>query len=227
MHESVAQAIYRGDVRAIPDRTEQFTQWFRQQPRRPSRRAAWLRSSVAATEQMPGFAHFLTLRFGTKKHAEAHIFGAFAPQGPDDPNGWVVAGLCLSAKTMSVETVDPGITITHHAVARLVQRINHKRPTAAVGAFAPGLFTIIALELTPSDESMLLPAVDGGVVAVRDRNDERCWAFVTYVHKDQLRADQKESLRFLTARYRRAMHARFGLALACTRSDGKEVELWQ
>lgn len=205
MHESIAQAMYRGELRKFQDRVDSahsLLEAYRKQRRLVCRRGPWLRNTRFFFSHLPQFTVLGCFTFGEKKHAESQLLGLYHPKVKDF-GVWYGGRVRLTAKTCDVSVADLPVKISNHAVIRLIQRCNVTRPQDALHLLTPAFYYAVLVEPTPPAESVLLPCVDGAVIAEADRDDPDTWAFLTFVDDAKLRPEQRAELRMRLDKFHR------------------------
>ncbi len=196
MHESIAQALYRGEIRQSSTREESKLAWLQTQlKKRPTinRRGPWLRATKYIISHLPTFTVLGAFDLGQKKHIQGIMMGLTHPKTLSG-DAWYGGMVRLDAKTCDVLEADLPIKVTHHAVARLMQRGNVTQPKDALHWLAPAFFYATLVEVDPPTHAVLLPCVDGAIVARQDDHNPGSWVFLTFIDAAQLRPEQRAEL---------------------------------
>lgn len=205
MHESIAQALYRGELRKFQDRVDSAHSLLEarvDQRRLVGRRGPWLRNARFFFTHLPQFTVLGCFEIGKKKHTELLLFGLFHPKVLDI-GAWYGGVVRLTAKTCRISYSDLTVKVSNHAVIRLIQRCNVAKAQDALRLLAPAFFYAALVEPTPPAESVLLPCADGAVIAEADHEDPDTWAFLTFVDDAKLRPEQLAELRMRLDKFHR------------------------
>ena len=196
MHESIATALYRGEIRQSPTRTESNMAWLQAQiKKRPTinRRGPWLRSTKYLVSHLPTFTVLGAFDLGQKKHIQGIMMGLTHPKTLSG-DAWYGSMVRLDATTCDVLEADLPIKVTHHAIVRLMQRGNVAKPKDALHWLAPAFFYAVLVDANPPTNAVLLPCVDGAIVARQDDHNPDSWVFLTFLDAAQLRPEQRAEL---------------------------------
>jgi len=196
MHESIAHAIYRGELRQYPERLEAgYSRLEAQFKNIPviNRRGPWLRAAKFLFSNLPTFTVLGGFDVGEKKHTETYLMGLVHPK-VQEAGVWHGGAVRLTAKTCKTAQIDLPIKVSHHAVIRLMQRCNVVQPNEALHWLAPAFFYAALVQRPPPAEPALLPCLDGAVIAGADRDTPDSWVFLTFVDNAKLRPDQRAEL---------------------------------
>ena len=193
MHESVANAIYKGHKRTLDDRLNQYVQRLPANGP-PRKRKPWLRVMRSAFFNLPSQVWFGECAHGSGKDAAVELFGVALCEETEgsDQKLWLGTAVKISARHYSVESCALPVRITHHAITRAMQRLALPNGQIAASRLGPAFFTALTVERDPPRDgsSILLPAIGGAVVAAADRYEPDDWVFLTYIDAAKLRPEQ-------------------------------------
>ena len=223
MHASIAHALYRGERRQFAPRMNVAESRFKRMNVRHGRNA-WMKNAFHLATNDPSFLPIASYSQGEKKHEVNLLIGFLHPDNLKNVDGWCGCAFILRAKTCSVERHDLPIKVSHHAVLRLMQRVDIANVHQALTWLLPAVHYILAVEPDPCPTDKLLPCISGGVIGLQDQQEPEAWVFVTYVDDDKLFPSQRTELEDRKRRLKEAMAA-LGLRKELSGRRGDQIVL--
>lgn len=193
IHQSIASAVYKGFSRQMD--SQAWVELSLDIYSLPRKRAAWMRGAIRAIGSQSEIAPTLVQQSGAGRSAIAQVLGfSFEPVGPRE-SVWAGFAIHLRARDYAFDVDDLACVATHHVIQRMMSRGGHADPRKAIKALGPALHTSICLWPPGPDESVLLPAAGGGVIAVRHEDYPSMWALITYIDDAKLSRRQVVEIR--------------------------------
>lgn len=186
MHKSVAEAMYRGQMRQA---NGTFLEYLRREAVRPvvGRRKAWVNRMVRVINAAPSTIVLdVATRGRSVKQSQTYVCALTLFEGR-----WAIMAFHIMPKTFMVEAHDLPIDITHHLIQRIMQREDIHNVMDAMHFLAPAAGIAVALMAHPDDE-VLVPCGTGAVFSRRSDVKPTYRALTTYVPDDSLRPEQKK-----------------------------------
>ena len=204
MHESIATALYRGEMRQFEPLFQAARARYDAQPAKYGR-TSWLKDNLAFLQANPSVTFLSRVSEGAKKHTRVALFGLTHPRLIAEIGKrptWAGIVVTLTAKNCETSGNWLPIKVAAHAVTRLMQRANTPSVAVALRGLSPAFHYPLFFEGPPPATAVLLPAAGGAVVAKADEDEPDTWVVVTYIDEAKLRPEQRAEVAERTQLFR-------------------------